>query len=916
MEHSAYEVIDEPVYLNVYEDDDFEDRAAMSLLKTIKQVICVSETDTLWTGKYAIIGLSGGVTQEKVYDRCYDMMIRDATVDWTRLVLFLVDEKYPSTDSLCMDPVATPQPTSAPLRVEPKEFDLPKQPEKRQTQGKESNVRLILRTLLKPGSPIPLANFIHPDTSLTLADCIEAYDRRLHGIFQFSRPTAVVLELGMDGNVGAWFPPLTTEMRQKAYDPSLYATSTRTSSSNSRITIPLHLIVSARTKLFFLHGTPEVNAYKRVVMQKTCKEVAPASPTGAIVDANTLEEGVKEQPLVQMVRSGSCVCICYPPIDRDQVVCLREEWAGVDGVLNIVILGASGDLAQKKTFPALYSLHLSGHLPPNTRIHAYARSRMDEGKLWSKIGQKILLLNKDILGNEAEDRHVKEFMERIEYHQCQSYDDPESAAKLNLRLKEIESPFTTKRLILYLALPPNQFIPAVEAFRENCWRSELCMSRDTTLDSELTAEGLGAEDRGAEDRGAEDRGAEDRGAEDRGAEDRGAEGRGAEGRGAEGRGDSPISANSQPRSSGHGGSPAPAKSPTVTRPSARADWTRVVVEKPFGHDYDSALEMSSNLQKYTREEEVYRIDHYLGKEMVLNLFVLRFANSFIAPLWNRHHINCVRITFKEKIGTMGRGGYFDSFGVIRDVVQNHLIQILSLVAMETPVTLRDEHVRDEKVKLLRAVPPTKLEDTVLGQYTAGDDMPGYLDDPTVPPDSLCPTFVTTVLWVNNERWSGVPFILKAGKALEKQTAEIRVQFHPPRNHLFENTPCNELVLRIQPDDAIYMKCLSKRPGLGTQDDLVETELDLSILDRLHVNRINDAYERLLLDVINGDKKNFVRTDELLEAWRIFDPLLNKIQTEKIKPEYYKAGSQGPMSHYELIKRLGYQRYEGYVWHKS
>jgi len=273
----------------------------------------------------------------------------------------------------------------------------------------------------------------------------------------------------------------------------------------------------------------------------------------------------------------------------------------------------------------------------------------------------------------------------------------------------------------------------------------------------------------------------------------------------------------------------------------------------------------------------------------------------------------VQITFKEDIGTEGRGGYFDEFGIIRDVMQNHLIQILALVGMEPPVSLDAEDVRSEKVKLLRSVAPLVSQDLVIGQYTADKSgkNPGYLEDKTVPTGSITPTFAAASLHINNTRWKGTGFILKCGKALNERKAEVRIQFREPANGLFPSAAPNELVLRVQPGEAVYLKLISKKPGLN--NDNTQVELDLSYKDRFNVGALPDAYERLILEVIRGDHNLFVRSDELEAAWKIFTPILHKLEKEKVKPELYEFGSRGPVSSDELAKAAGFIRTEGYEW---
>ncbi|XP_058873437.1 glucose-6-phosphate 1-dehydrogenase-like isoform X1 [Acipenser ruthenus] len=346
-------------------------------------------------------------------------------------------------------------------------------------------------------------------------------------------------------------------------------------------------------------------------------------------------------------------------------------------------------------------------------------------------------------------------------------------------------------------------------------------------------------------------------------------------------------------------------------------WNRVIVEKPFGKDLQSSDQLSNHLSSLFKEEQIYRIDHYLGKEMVQNLMVLRFGNRIFGPIWNRDSISCVVLTFKEPFGTEGRGGYFDEFGIIRDVMQNHLLQMLCLVAMEKPASTNSDDVRDEKVKVLKCVREASLDDVVLGQYTGdpegeGEARKGYLDDQTVPKGSRTPTFATVVLYVENERWDGVPFVLRCGKALNERKAEVRLQFCDVPGDIFaRHCKRNELVIRVQPNEAVYAKMMTKKPGMFFNPE--ESELDLTYGSRYKDVKLPDAYERLILDVFCGSQMHFVRSDELREAWRIFTPLLHRIESENIVPVPYTYGSRGPVEADELLNKVGF-RYEGtYKW---
>ncbi|OVA17572.1 glucose-6-phosphate dehydrogenase [Macleaya cordata] len=497
------------------------------------------------------------------------------------------------------------------------------------------------------------------------------------------------------------------------------------------------------------------------------------------------------------------------------------------GCLSIIVLGASGDLAKKKTFPALFNLYREGFLQANeVHIFGYARTKISDDELRSRI-RGYLGHGKEASSGQSED--VSKFLQLIKYVSG-SYDGEEGFQLLDKEISAHEVSRNTQegssRRLFYLALPPSVYPSVCRMIRFYC----------------MNKSDLGG-------------------------------------------------------------------------------WTRVVVEKPFGKDLDSAENLSAQLGELFDEKQIYRIDHYLGKELVQNLLVLRFANRFFLPLWNRDNIDNVQIVFREDFGTEGRGGYFDEYGIIRDIIQNHLLQaslldtdlnpekppVLCLVAMEKPVSLKPEHIRDEKVKVLQSVLPIADEEVVLGQYE------GYTDDSTVSDHSNTPTFATMILRIHNERWEGVPFILKAGKALNSRKAEIRVQFKDVPGDIFKckKQGRNEFVIRLQPSEAMYMKLTVKKPGLDMST--IQSELDLSYGQRYQGVTIPEAYERLILDTIRGDQQHFVRRDELKAAWEIFTPLLHKIDDGEVKPLPYKPGSRGPREADELLEKAGYVQTHGYIW---
>jgi len=465
----------------------------------------------------------------------------------------------------------------------------------------------------------------------------------------------------------------------------------------------------------------------------------------------------------------------------------------------IIVLGASGDLAKKKTFPALFALFREGLLGKKAHVVGFARQKMTNETFREHVVQNV----------KAEEKDIKGFQDICTYYVAKSYDDLSSYQGLAAQLEKDTEKGQTSNRLFYLALPPSVFVAA-----SKCIKEALCNIKG---------------------------------------------------------------------------------------------WSRLIVEKPFGHDLASSDKLSEDLSALFKENQLFRIDHYLGKEMVQNLMVLRFANAIWEPLWNRQYIQNVKITFKEDFGTEGRAGYFDTFGIIRDVMQNHLMQILSLVAMESPVSMASEDVRDEKVRVLRAISPLTVDDMVLGQYgpSADGSKKAYKDDPEIPADSVTPTFAQAVIYVNNPRWSGVPFIVKCAKAVDERKAEIRIQFKNPPTSFFPTCVRNELVIRVQPSEAVYVKIMNKTPGLT--EDLVISDLDLTYHSKFSGQYMPDAYERLIMEALKGDRRQFVRSDELSAAWKIFTPVLHKVEKEKIQPVTYEYGSRGPKEAFEQESAAGWKR---------
>mmetsp|Transcript_18746 Transcript_18746/g.22370 ORF Transcript_18746/g.22370 Transcript_18746/m.22370 type:complete len:1018 (+) Transcript_18746:62-3115(+) len=496
------------------------------------------------------------------------------------------------------------------------------------------------------------------------------------------------------------------------------------------------------------------------------------------------------------------------------------KWLKTSGLV-VVVVGASGDLAKKKTYPALLSLYDDNLLPNDTVVWGYARSAMTHEELRDRIRP---FLQKTNHAPEV----VEKFLSLCKYHSGKGYGDIDAWGTLAEEFKkhEDEGPGHEQyNRLFYLAIPPNVFAETSLAIKKTSMQDK--------------AKGF----------------------------------------------------------------------------------SRLIIEKPFGRDLESFEVLNKTLSEHFTEDHLYRIDHYLGKEMVQNLSILRFSNTWFERVWNKENIQCVILTFKEPFGTEGRGGYFDKYGIIRDILQNHLLQVLTLVAMETPTVLdgprAGKAVRDVKVAVLNSIQEITLDDAVLGQYE------GYADDPTIEnKDTNCPTFAMLQLKVNTPRWAGVPFIIKAGKALNERKAEVRIQFKDAAAAPFlfpgQDIPRNELVMRMQPSEAVYMKTNVKSPGFSSKP--IQSELEVNY-DTRFFNRTDesnpDAYTRLIFDVLQGKHGAFVRDDELRRSWEIFTPLLKRIETENIRPIMYKQGGRGPKEADDFITKVaGYRRNEDYVFHEG
>ena len=334
---------------------------------------------------------------------------------------------------------------------------------------------------------------------------------------------------------------------------------------------------------------------------------------------------------------------------------------------------------------------------------------------------------------------------------------------------------------------------------------------------------------------------------------------------------------------------------------------RIVVEKPFGRDLVSARALNATLALHFRESQIYRIDHYLGKETVQNLMAVRFANILFEPLWKSEYIDHVQITVAETVGVEGRGAYYDKSGAMRDMVQNHMMQLLCLIAMEPPYHFDPNAVRDEKLKVIRALDPVLAKDIVRGQYLAGGGQGSYVEH-SEDPASRTESYIALKVHVSNWRWKGTPFYLRTGKRLRARTSEIAITFREPPHSIFDDAKGwreNVLVIRLQPNEGMNLMVMIKEPGPGGMR-LMQVPLDMTFADALgkSAEEVPDAYERLIMDVIRGNQTLFMRGDEVEAAWAWTDPIIAGWESRSDRPQGYDPGSSGPEDALMLMHRDG------------
>ncbi|MEL6585884.1 MAG: glucose-6-phosphate dehydrogenase [Pseudomonadota bacterium] len=467
-------------------------------------------------------------------------------------------------------------------------------------------------------------------------------------------------------------------------------------------------------------------------------------------------------------------------------------------VFDLVLFGATGDLAKRKILPSLYRRFLAGQMPSDARVIGAARSDLDEGGFRQLVRDA---LTEFVAADKREAATVDAFCGQCSYIPIDAKGTGGwSALKAQMRDDVIKA--------FYFSVAPSLF---------------------DDLASRLRSNGIACEN------------------------------------------------------------------------------SRLVVEKPFGVDLASAHRLNAQLAASFDETQIYRIDHYLGKETVQNLMAVRFSNVLFEPLWNERYIDHVQITVAETVGVGDRGGYYDTSGAMRDMVQNHLMQLLCLTAMEPPSQFDPDRLRDEKLKVIRALDPVSADHVVRGQYKAGAEGPSYTED-AENPDSKTECFVAMKLGLSNWRWKGTPFYLRTGKRMTKRLSEIVVQFKETPHSIFERdgrSPANALTIRLQPDEGMDLSVSIKEPGPGGMR-LANVPLDMTFAEALGPDgaEIPDAYERLIMDVIRGNQTLFMRGDEVEAAWGWTDPIIDAWSARGDAPHLYAQGSSGPEEALALMHRDG------------
>ncbi|SBS97019.1 glucose-6-phosphate 1-dehydrogenase, putative [Plasmodium ovale curtisi] len=840
-------------YLETKNLEDFNIKSAYYICKEIH------EKQSSNKDGYVVIGLSGGRTPIDVYRNI--TQIKDIKIDKSKLIFFIIDERYKSDNH------------------------------------KFSNYNNI-KFLFKDLNINENEQVVRPDTTKNIVDCIGDYNEKIKSMLKkYKKVDIAVLGMGNDFHIASLFPNIFYNIYMNNYQSSyiydensiklcnsdsndsendnlrmlkeyVYFTTTNNFDVRKRITVSLELLGNASSKIFLLNSAEKLDLWKNMLLKSYIEVNYCLYPAVYLIDTNNTSVitcGYENytKTLEDIYISKNSISVHSNSLNRKEL-------------LTIIIFGCSGDLAKKKIYPAIFKLFCNELLPKGLLIIGFARTAQDFDSFFDKIVvylKKCLYCYEDMSITQKKDL-LNSFKHRCRYF-IGNYACPESFEKFNKYLNELEQEALASGFV------DNQKIFFQEGNMKN---------------GEEKINGIPNEDKGENELGKS----------------------------------APTANSSEDNFSSYNHSYIANRMLYLALPphifvSTLKNYKKhcvncngtdkILLEKPFGNDLESFKLLSKQILENFNEQQIYRIDHYLGKDMVSGLMKLKFTNTFLLSLMNRHFIKCIKITLKETKGVYGRGQYFDPYGIIRDVMQNHMLQLLTLITMEDPIDLNDESVKNEKVKILKCIPSIKLEDTIIGQYVKSTNYEendiyeenvdeskrnhSYHDDPHIDANSITPTFCTCILYINSINWYGVPIIFKTGKGLNKDICEIRIQFHNIMGSSDENMYNNEFVIILQPVEVIYLKMMIKKTGC---EEMEEVQLNLTVNEKNKKANVPEAYETLLLECFKGYKKKFISDEELYESWRIFTPLLNELNDKQIKPLNYSFGSSGPKEVYDLVKK--------------
>ncbi|VTZ70158.1 glucose-6-phosphate dehydrogenase-6-phosphogluconolactonase, putative [Plasmodium chabaudi chabaudi] len=895
-------------YMETEDLADFNKKSAYYICKEIHEKQLTNE------GGYVVIGLSGGKTPIDVYKNM--CAIKDIQIDKNKLIFFIIDERYKPDDHKFSN---------------------------------YNNIKFLFDEL----NINKETQLYKPDTKKDLVSCIKDYNEQIKSMLEkYKKIDIAILGMGSDFHIASLFPNVYYNIYMNNYQNNyiyednetirslhpdnnvnlsllnehVYFTTTNNFDVRKRITVSLNVLSNSTNKIFLLNTADKLNLWKNMLLNFYVNPNYNLYPAFKVIDSNnTTVIACGHKNYSKMLEDLYVQKPDTLSLSSDNRVENKNE------LLTAVIFGCSGDLAKKKIYPALFKLFCNNLLPKNILIIGFARTEQDFESFFNKISVYL----KTSL-NSYKNLSVFEKVERLNSFKSKcryfigNYLSPESFEKFNVYITEEEKVALgccgqknneKHKQVDATSQSPNNLtnINATNNINNECessaptdslkrcpYSSGYGNTSGTTVCPHSSYHAVKSSNTKCPYLSSH----------------------------------ANISVNSGcPYISHHANKYGNSGCPyTITRMlylalpphifvSTLENYkkhclnknriNKILLEKPFGKDLESFKILSKQILEAFPEKNIYRIDHYLGKDMVSGLLKLKFTNTFLLSLMNRHFIKCIKITLKETKGVYGRGQYFDPYGIIRDVMQNHMLQLLTLITMEHPTDLNDKSIQNEKIKILKSIASIKLEDTVIGQYikSNNDDTNNsenanidkskinhsYLDDPHVDPNSITPTFCACVLYINSVNWHGVPIIFKTGKALNNDICEIKIQFHNIMGSSDESMYNNEFVIILQPVEGIYLKLMIKKMG---SEEMEEVQLNLSLNENNNNNKpyVPEAYETLLLECYKGYKRKFISDEELYESWRIFTPLLNELQEKNIKPLSYPFGSSGPQEAYDLIKK--------------